>query len=68
MGSLPFAHITNSDQRFEEFSKTLEHGCPKFFHDIENRCSQLKINVDIKKRGGYNNAYRLASLSLKVLE
>lgn len=32
------------------FSKTFEYGCPKFFHDIENRCSQLKINVDIKKR------------------
>lgn len=49
-----------------EYIEGFERGCPKFFDAIENRCSQLRIDVKIKKHGGYyNNACKLASLALK---
>jgi len=47
------------------YIKKFEKGCPAFFDDIKNRCSQIKIEVDIKKKSKYNNACRLASLALK---
>lgn len=46
----------------ENFSKK---GCPEFFNDIKNRCSQIQIKTKIKKAVKYNNACRLADLSLK---
>jgi len=46
----------------EGFSKK---GCPEFFNGIENRCSQVGVNIRIKTESRYNNACRLSSLSLK---
>jgi len=40
-------------------------GCPQFFDDIENRCSQIDIKIKIKKEVKYNNACILADLALK---
>lgn len=42
-----------------------EAGCPRFFDDIESRCSQTKIAVRARKESRYNNACRLADLALK---
>lgn len=47
------------------YIKNFEKGCPKFFNDIENRCSQANIEVEIKKESRYNNACRLAGFALK---
>ena len=50
-------------QRYiENFSKK---GCPDFFNDIENRCSQIHIKAKFKKEVKYNNACKLADLALK---
>ena len=49
----------------EEYVKGFEEGCPKFFGDIENRCSQMKIDIDVRKQGRYNNACKLADFALK---
>ncbi|MCE5328875.1 hypothetical protein LLG07_00855, partial [bacterium] len=48
-----------------KYLKNLESGCPEFFNNIENRCSQIKIKLNIKKEGRYNNACKLADLALK---
>ncbi|MHA1483598.1 MAG: hypothetical protein ACTSQA_09245 [Candidatus Heimdallarchaeaceae archaeon] len=47
------------------YIKNFENGCPEFFEDIENRCSQTRIKVKIKRESRYNNACRLAEFSLK---
>ncbi len=47
------------------YIKNFEKGCPDFFDDIKNRCSQTKIKVNIKKESRYNNACRLAEFALK---
>jgi len=47
------------------YLKKFEKGCPKFFDNIENRCSQVKIGVSVKKESKYNNACRLSNFSLK---
>ncbi|MBM3702450.1 MAG: IS1 family transposase [Actinobacteria bacterium] len=46
----------------ENFSRK---GCPEFFNDIKNRCSQTKIKVKIKTESRYNNACKLSDLALK---
>ncbi|MFH1431706.1 MAG: hypothetical protein ABIG84_00620 [archaeon] len=43
-----------------------ENSCPKFFNDIDNRCSQMKIDISFRKQGKYNNACRLANFALKT--
>ena len=48
-----------------EYIKGFMQGCSKFFGVIGDRCSQLKIDVKIKKQGGYNNACKFASLALE---
>lgn len=48
-----------------KYIKNFEKGCPKFFDNIENRCSKTKIEVQIKKESKYNNACRLADFALK---
>ncbi|PIZ57486.1 hypothetical protein COY23_01320, partial [bacterium (Candidatus Torokbacteria) CG_4_10_14_0_2_um_filter_35_8] len=48
-----------------KYIKDFKRGCPEFFDDIENRCSQTKIEVSTKKESRYNNACRLADLALK---
>jgi len=50
------------------YIESFEKGCPKFFNDIENRCSQAKIEVKIKKESRYNNACRLAGFALKACD
>ncbi len=47
------------------YIEKFEKGCPEFFSDIKNRCSQIKIEVNIKKESKYNNACRLSNFSLK---
>ena len=48
------------------YIKSFEKGCPEFFDSIEHRCSQLKLNLKIRKEGSYNLACKLASLALKA--
>jgi transposase-like protein len=48
-----------------EYVKRFEKGCPSFFDEIENRCSQVRIAVRVKKETRYNNACRLADFALK---
>lgn len=52
----------------EKYLKGFEVGCPKFFDSIEGRCSQMMIDIAIKKDDRYNNACRLASLAIKTAE
>jgi transposase-like protein len=47
------------------YIKNFNTGCPEFFNDIENRSSQIKTEVKIKKESKYNNACRLADFALK---
>lgn len=49
-----------------DYIKRFEHGCPKFFEFIENRCSQQKIEITIKKEEKYEQACKLADLALKA--
>ncbi|MCL6087531.1 MAG: hypothetical protein M1475_03895 [Actinobacteria bacterium] len=49
-----------------KYLKNLKSGCPEFFNDIENRCSQITIDLKIKKEDKYNNACKLADLALKT--
>lgn len=49
-----------------KYIEDLNNGLPQFFNDIENRCSQIKININIIKKSQYNNACRLADLALKT--
>ncbi len=55
----------NNFSSLATYIKKFEKGCPEFFNDIENRCSQTKIEVGIKKESRYNNACRLAGFALK---
>ncbi len=55
----------NNFSSLAEYIKKFEKGCPEFFDDIENRCSQTKIEASIKKESKYNNACRLANFALK---
>jgi len=48
-----------------EYVKRFEKGCPSFFDDIKNRCSQVRIAVRAKKETRYNNACRLADFALR---
>ncbi|MFH1127051.1 MAG: hypothetical protein ABIG84_07825 [archaeon] len=52
----------------EKYIKGFEDGCPTFFDNIDGRCSQMKINIAIRKEGRYNNACRLANLAIKAAE
>jgi transposase-like protein len=47
------------------YLKRFEKGCPSFFDDIENRCSQTELAVRIEKETRYNNACRMADIALK---
>ena len=47
------------------YVKRFEKGCPSFFDDIKNRCSQTRISVKVNKKVRYNNACRLADFALK---
>jgi len=49
----------------KKYVEKFKEGCPKFFKEIENRCSQAKVRVRIKRKNKYNNACRLAKFSLK---
>lgn len=48
-----------------EYIKGFERGCPDFFKEDE-RCSQLKIDIKIKKENKYSQACKLAELALKA--
>jgi len=45
------------------YLKQFEKGCPEFFDEIKDRCSQTKISVRVKKDIKYNNACRLADFA-----
>ncbi|MEI7615775.1 MAG: hypothetical protein WCJ54_03590 [Actinomycetota bacterium] len=49
-----------------KYIEGINNGLPEFFNDIENRCSQIKININIIKKSQYNNACMLADLALKT--
>ncbi len=40
--------------------------CPNDFFNESNRCSQLKLDINVRKEGRYNQACRLAGISLKA--
>ncbi len=48
------------------YIKKFETGCPDFFDSIENRCSQIKIEVNVEKNASENDASRLAAMALNV--
>lgn len=48
------------------YIKKFEMGTPKFFDSIENRCSQLKLDVNIRREIKQNLACKLADLALKT--
>ncbi|MBU4245643.1 MAG: hypothetical protein ABIF85_01360 [Nanoarchaeota archaeon] len=50
------------------YLKGFEAGCPDYFKKIEDRCSQVKINISVRKEGKYNNACRLAELALHACD
>jgi len=62
---LEMLYQSNGFYPLVKYIKNFEKGCPKFFDDIENRCSKIKIEIKIKKESRYNNACRLATLALK---
>jgi len=47
------------------YVKNFEQGCPAKFFEEDDRCSQLKVDIKIKKSGRYNHACRLSDLALK---
>lgn len=56
-------------QRFgklREYIRGFDEGCPKYFGDIENRCSQMNIDISARKERKFNNACRLAGFALKL--
>jgi len=55
----------NGFSSLTEYIKGFEHGCPVRFFEEDDRCSQLRIDVKIKKEGRYNLACRLADFALK---
>jgi len=64
----PKLEMLCKDQSFSPligYLKRFEKGCPKFFDEIENRCSQIKISVKVKKETRYNNTCRLADFALR---
>jgi len=48
-----------------KYIKDFEKGCPDFFQEDE-RCSQLKIDINIKKENRYSQVSKLAGLALKA--
>jgi len=55
----------NGFSPLSEYVKRFEKGCPSFFDDIKNRCSQVRIAVRAEKETRYNNACRLADFALR---
>jgi transposase-like protein len=49
-----------------KYVKSVEKGRLKFFDAIEDMCSQIKVDVEISRRGEYDNVCKLASLALKA--
>ena len=49
-----------------KFLIDMKKACPSNFFKEDERCSQLKIDVKIKKGGKYNQACRLADLALRA--
>lgn len=65
----PKPELLCKDQGFSSlmgYLKRFERGCPKFFDDVENRCSQVRIAVRFSKKTRYNNACQLADFALKA--
>src|SRR3989344_817816 len=50
------------------YVKGFENGCPKFFNDIENRCSQLKVDIDVVKKTSEDDVCRIAELALGMCD
>jgi len=50
------------------YLKGLESGVPDDFFDGDERCSQLKIDIDIKKQGKRNHACKLTEQALQGVE
>lgn len=50
-----------------QYIKGFENGCPDFFKE-DKRCSQLKIDIKIKKENRYSQVCKLAELALKAAE
>lgn len=49
-----------------KYLKDMKKTCPSDFFKEDERCSQLQIDVKIKKKGKYNQACRLADLALRA--
>lgn len=50
------------------YLKRFEQGCPNEPFEGGERCSQVKLNVNVKKSRGRNQACRLAELALQAVE
>jgi len=50
------------------YLKRFESGCPSEMFEGGERCSQLKLNVNVKKSIGRNQACKLAEIALKAVK
>ena len=51
-----------------KYLERFEHGCPNEMFEGGKRCSQIKLDVNVKKSRGRNQACRLAGLALKAVD
>ena len=51
-----------------KYLKRFEHGCPGEMFEGGERCSQIKLDVTVKKSKGRNQACRLAGLALQAVD
>ena len=58
--------LCSSFPSLDSYIKRFEIETPKFFYPIQNRCSQLKVNVNIRRESKQNLACKLADLALKT--
>ena len=49
-----------------QYLKNMKTRCPSDIFKENERCSQIKLNVSIKKHGRYNQACKLAAFALKA--
>lgn len=50
------------------YVKGFENGCPKFFDDIDNRCSKMKIDIDVDKDSVGSDVCKMAELAIGVCD
>ncbi len=64
----PKLEILCNDNGFSglmQYIRGFEFGCPTKFFEEDDRCSQLRIDVHVKKEGMFNLACKLAGFALK---